>query len=163
MILPLCGMIRNNNLSELYILKEIKINETKISSYEQIVDLFNKELKMNRLMNEHVYALSLYNDFTPISIGQIAIGSNKSVQIDLSSLFTYLLLSGAEQFIVLHNHTSHTIDESPEDIYLTESIKCSASLLGITFVDHIIIARNGFNIIGKEKVRRDEWEIRRRT
>lgn len=54
------------------------------------------------------------------------------------------LLSGAAGIILVHNHPSGSIIPSKADINLTEKVKEICMLMGIDFMDHIIIGDNQF-------------------
>ena len=50
----------------------------------------------------------------------------------------------AKKFIILHNHPNGNDRPSKEDIEFTKKIKECSDMLGIKFVDHIIIAKGKY-------------------
>ena len=50
-----------------------------------------------------------------------------------------MLLLGAVNGILIHNHPSGDPTPSTEDKKLTEQIRAGASVLGLTLADHIVI------------------------
>ena len=61
------------------------------------------------------------------------------------------LLSGAAGIILVHNHPSGSIVPSKEDINETERINEICILMGIDFLDHIIIGGDDFYSFEKAK------------
>ena len=50
----------------------------------------------------------------------------------------------ASGIIVVHNHPSGNCEPSEQDIETTKIIKCSADILGIPLLDHIIFSENNY-------------------
>jgi len=47
--------------------------------------------------------------------------------------------------IVCHNHPSGNLEPSPEDREVTERLKASGELLGISLLDHVIFGEHGYH------------------
>jgi DNA repair protein RadC len=150
MNLPLYGIERKKNLPELYEIKTLNIRFTRLESYSEMVSIMKHHLKMDTLLTEHVYILCLMNDLTPICIGEVSSGTQNTSIVPVNIIATFLALSGAEQFVVFHNHTNkYNISPSIDDINTTFSIKMAASYLGVKFLEHIIIGRCKWYMIEK--------------
>jgi DNA repair protein RadC len=61
--------------------------------------------------------------------------------------FNRLLLCGANSFVLLHNHPSGDTSPSKEDIAAFKRIKQCSELLGINFLDNIIVGDNYYSFI----------------
>ena len=144
MKLPLYGMIRRNNLLELYIIKNVNIQEEKISTYNQIADVFIKKLKIHLLAQEHSYIFCMLNDGSPIGICEVSKGDHKHTVVSINIMGRYLLLTGADRFVLVHNHPNNSCEESADDIILTNKTKELANLLDVDLEDHLIICRTGW-------------------
>ena len=59
--------------------------------------------------------------------------------IDAGAIFRAALKASAEEIIVAHNHPSGNLTPSRADIDATEKLREAANLLGVKFLDHIII------------------------
>lgn len=59
--------------------------------------------------------------------------------IDAGAIFREALKAGAEEIIVAHNHPSGNPMPSKADIAVTAKLKAGAELVGLTFIDHLII------------------------
>lgn len=61
--------------------------------------------------------------------------------IDSGAIFREALKAGAEEIIVAHNHPSGDPTPSKADIEATKRLKAGAELVGLIFLDHLIIGR----------------------
>ncbi|MEX2555587.1 MAG: JAB domain-containing protein [Actinomycetota bacterium] len=75
---------------------------------------------------------------------EIARGGIASAQVDMQILFGAVLLTAAPAFALAHNHPSGEATPSPDDIALTRRVARAADLLGVEFVDHLVVTPTGF-------------------
>ncbi|MEC3881993.1 JAB domain-containing protein [Parapedobacter sp. 10938] len=75
---------------------------------------------------------------------KIADGVIDAVPVDIRTLFTSALLSGANKIVLAHNHPSGTLRPSPADMNLTNKAVNAGELLDIEILDHIIITENSY-------------------
>ena len=59
--------------------------------------------------------------------------------IDAGTIFREALKAGAEEIIVAHNHPSGDPTPSKADLQLTTTLQSAARLLGLKFLDHLIL------------------------
>ncbi len=80
-------------------------------------------------------------------LGVFLLGKGGGVQVAVSSrdVFVPMLRANATAFVIVHNHPSGDSMPSPEDVQFTQSIADAARVLGLAFVDHLIVARNGIS------------------
>jgi DNA repair protein RadC len=72
------------------------------------------------------------------------LGGFDSCNVDIKVLFRRLLTVGAHSFVVAHNHPNGKhCPPSKGDIEVTEKIKEVSEIIGIQFLDHIIIGEHG--------------------
>lgn len=64
--------------------------------------------------------------------------------VDPRVLLRTLLKGGAATCIMVHNHPSGDPMPSPEDKRLTERVKEACKAVGIRFMDHVIVAKDGW-------------------
>ena len=70
----------------------------------------------------------------------VSVGSEDGTAvIDPGAIFRAALKAGAEEIIVAHNHPSGNPMPSAEDIEATECLRKGCEILGLEFIDHIII------------------------
>ena len=71
--------------------------------------------------------------------------------IDAGVIFHEALKVGAAKIIVAHNHPSGNLIPSKADIAATAKLSAAEELLGVSILDHLIVVKNGFSSILKER------------
>lgn len=79
-----------------------------------------------------------------IEISRISFGGRDATVVDLRVLFTQALLKKATGVIMCHNHPSGTLRPSQPDVELTRKAKQSGDILGVSVLDHLIIAGSSY-------------------
>lgn len=79
-------------------------------------------------------------------IGKVKVsqGGTTETVADLRLILKEAIIGLASGIVLYHNHPSGNRVASPHDDLLTERLKKSAQLIGITLLDHIIIADNSY-------------------
>jgi DNA repair protein RadC len=72
----------------------------------------------------------------------VSMGSLNSNVVHPRETFKPAILASAAHILVLHNHPSGDPTPSREDIAITEKLRDSGEILGITLLDHVIIGKN---------------------
>jgi DNA repair protein RadC len=83
----------------------------------------------------------------PISIGIVARGAQDTVSLSIAGLLREVLTSGKRvpvRFMVFHTHPAGKSNPSEADIVLTERLKEAGLLVGLTLIEHIILAAGEF-------------------
>jgi len=93
---------------------------------------------------EQFVVLLLNNAKRCIGWNRISTGGTTATIVDPGSVFQVALLANAVSVIVAHNHPSGNLQPSGSDRKLTERIKKSGELLGITLEDHIILTADDY-------------------
>lgn len=141
----------SNNKPMLNIQKEIDIDNSNMS-IEESVEILNEYFDMYHLNVEHAYVIGFDFQMNIIGIYLISIGSTKQCFFYKKSIATFLLLSGAERFILYHNHPDGNLKISDNDNLSTYYIQSLAELLEIEFIDSVIISKNGWRCIKRGEV-----------
>lgn len=79
-----------------------------------------------------------------IGVETVCIGSIDRVTISPREIFKSAILANAYAIVLCHNHPSGDLIPSKEDMDITKSLKEAGELLGIKFLDHIIISDKGY-------------------
>lgn len=64
--------------------------------------------------------------------------------VDPRLLFAVALQTASAAIVVAHNHPSGSVAPSPEDDVTTRRLAEGAKLLGLRFLDHVIVTRDGY-------------------
>jgi DNA repair protein RadC len=73
----------------------------------------------------------------------VTIGLLDQALVHPREVFAEAIRERAAKIIVAHNHPAGDINPSREDMKVTENLLQAASILGIEFLDHLIITENG--------------------
>lgn len=93
---------------------------------------------------EEFWVIYLNRGNKVIEISRISFGGRDATVVDLRVLFTQALLKKAIGVIMCHNHPSGTLRPSQPDIELTKKAKQSGDILGVSVLDHLIIAGSSY-------------------
>lgn len=86
--------------------------------------------------------LNTKNRVTALEISSI--GSLNASIVHPREVFKSGILHNACSFVCFHNHPSGDPSPSPEDIRITTRLKECGDLLGINFMDHIVLGEDRF-------------------
>ena len=114
----------------------------KIVSAKDVFNIFHPRLA--ELKQEHFIALYLDTKNKIISEKTITIGTLDSSLIHPREVLYGAIKSLARSVIVIHNHPSGDSSPSKEDLLVTDKLKESSEIIGIEFLDHIIIGKGNF-------------------
>ena len=76
---------------------------------------------------------------------ELSHGSADTSIIKMRELAIFLLLSGANKFIVVHNHPNGSKDVSVNDINITRKIQEMANFIEVDFLQHFTIGNDGYD------------------
>lgn len=104
---------------------------------EQLVDIRDKK-------QEYFVCLTLDGANRLIAKRIITIGTLTASLVHPREVFADAITDRAASIIVAHNHPSGSISPSDADKDVTERLRNTASLLGISFLDHVIITKSDY-------------------
>ncbi len=119
-----------------------KIKRNKILVPKDVFNLMSSYL--SAAPEEEFWTIFLDIKSQLISYEKIADGQINSTNINIRKIFKLAFETNSSNIILVHNHPSHDVNASIEDIETTKKIKIAADLLHINILDHIIIAGNNF-------------------
>ena len=118
---------------------------TKITSTDEAIEFC--DLKFARLAHdraqEEFHIVTLDTKHKPIHDHQITVGTLDASLVHPREVFRPAIRDAAAAMLLVHNHPSGDPTPSREDIQVTKQLTESGELLGITVLDHIIVAANG--------------------
>ncbi len=91
---------------------------------------------------EHFLCLSLTGANEVIATRTITIGLLNSSQIHPREVFADAISDRAASVIFVHNHPSGALTPSREDLQVTDRLCKAGTILGISVLDHVIVAGN---------------------
>lgn len=111
----------------------------RLDSPEKIYKMINAVYNASVLTEEYMWAIALDTKCNPIGIFEVSHGIVNASLITPREIFMKLLLCGAVNFVLVHNHPSGDVTPSKEDITTTKRIKESGEMISINLLDHIIV------------------------
>ena len=94
---------------------------------------------------EHFFVVTLDTGKKPIKVHDVFKGTLNAATCHPRDIFREAIKDNAAAIIIAHNHPSGSLVPSLEDLKVTQNIFEASRILGIDFLDHLIItAKNGF-------------------
>jgi len=118
------------------------VDRKKITSSKDLFDLFEPQLI--DLPYEEFWLGLLNGANKVIEVKRLTQGGSKQTVVDIPMLLKIALEKSAQSIVVAHNHPSGQNRPSHEDEQITRRIKTGCEAIGITLLDHIIIARGEY-------------------
>lgn len=118
--------------------------------------VFTVSKDMQHLSTETVRAIYLDVKNQVIKIETLAVGSTKACSIDPKAVFAGALKRLAAGIILIHCHPSGDTTPSKEDIEITNRLKTVGDIIGIDFLDHVIIGAGSYQSIREYKLMRGD-------
>ena len=127
----------------LHLLKTINKDNHLVTTTE-IVDVMNKYYLLNKCTQEYVYLLCFNTNQDLLAIFEISHGSSNRSIVSIKEIATSVILTCAENIILIHNHPNGNLSVSNDDINITNTLKYALNPIEIKLLDHIIISKNGY-------------------
>ncbi len=140
--IAVCDGIRIINMLIKSALKSTIYNAQSITCLNDIIDY--AKIHMVNLTCEEARIICLNNKNCVLDDRVLQRGSIDSVSIYPREIIKICLLNNARSFILLHNHPSGDATPSLNDQYTTNKLAEACNIIGISFLDHIIIANEQF-------------------
>lgn len=118
------------------------VERKKIRSSNDLFDLFEPQLI--DLPHEEFWVGLLDSANQLLETRRLTQGGIRQTVVDLTMLLKLALEKSAQAIVVAHNHPSGQNRPSHEDDTITKRIKSGCEAIGITLLDHIIIARGDY-------------------
>lgn len=123
------------------------------------VHLIRETLHLDRLNAEHLVCEAIDDRGHILGLIIVSIGSQSECYIHKRTIAEFILLTGAESFIVVHNHPNNVLEASEGDKETVQCLKELASLLEVEFGGDYVITKDGFINVETGNVRDDRWEL----
>ena len=128
-----------------YLVKEKGSNQSKIATKpEQIVETVNSIFHAECLAEEKVLLVCLDTKCHINGLFEVSHGTVNLSLMQPREIFLRVLLTGGSGFIIVHNHPSGEPTPSSEDWDVTKKVLSAANIMGVRFLDHIIIGNGAY-------------------
>jgi len=120
-----------------------------LTSPEMVYRLMLPTLK--NLDHEECWALFLNKANFLISKEMITSGSLESTLVDTARILKRAIEKQSSHVILVHNHPTGSPLPGPADIHQTECVKRALSSVGISLMDHVVVAEDSFFSFSEER------------
>lgn len=110
----------------------------------EIAHMMNSIFHLDRKAEEHVYMASFDNKGNPLGFFFVSKGTVNHSVANSREIYIRALISGASCIALIHNHPSGDTTPSKADITIAQMLEEAGKLLGVKFVDSIIIGSNNY-------------------
>ena len=107
-------------------------------------DIFNLIKHLYTDEQERFVVIGLNGANEPVYKKIITSGLINQTLVHPREVYSDAISSRCTSIIIAHNHPSHRLSPSKEDLITTQRIKLAGELLGITLLDHIIFSDTGY-------------------
>jgi len=108
------------------------------------IDIYNAIKKYGKKKQECFIVITLNSVKDIIAIHIATIGLVNQTIIHAREIFKHVFLDNAVGLIIAHNHPSKELQPSADDIEITKHISKASKIMGIHFIDHLIINHKTF-------------------
>ena len=145
-ILAVCELVKRIN-------KPINKQNIKIKDSKDVAKLLMNELRYEK--REIAKIILLNNKNIVLKIKDVSFGGTNFAMIEPREVLNEAIKIQAPKIILVHNHPSGDVTPSKSDFNITDRIYEASEILGIQFLDHVIIGDNKFESILRFKNNRD--------
>lgn len=97
--------------------------------------------QLAHLSIEKLFVLTLHGNGRVIRMRELSSGSTNQTVASISEILRPVLIDQAPNFAIAHNHPSGEPNPSGPDKSLTKNLAKAAQMMGLHFLDHLIIGR----------------------
>lgn len=138
-------LLNENNIPQLKVVNEYMMANAKaFCTPERIVSFMKNNLDLDKKAEEYVYLLCFNNVLMPLGIFEIAHGTVNQSLLGLREIMIRVLACGATAIALVHNHPSGRLNLSNEDKLINQRMNEVCNLMGISYLDFIIIGGNKY-------------------
>lgn len=101
---------------------------------------------------EKLYLLVMDTKLKINAVELVSMGGLTSSTVDMKILFKTALLANGASIAVIHNHPSGVSKPSKNDVEITKRIMQGCEILGLMFIDHLVIGDNEYTSFREESL-----------
>ena len=142
------------NVYKLALVKEkavdYRIRDFRAMNPDKVAEFVNMVFDAKNLPEEHLWTLCCDTQLHIVGVFEVSHGTVDGASASPKDILKRVLLTGANGFIVVHNHPSGSCYPSDDDNTTTRRLYELGRLLDLRLLDHVIIG-DGVNYSYKEE------------
>lgn len=115
--------------------------EYQITSPSSVTKLMEDMYDLPLATEEYMILITVNTKYVIDGVFSISHGTTSASLVHPSDIFKRVWMNNSTGFVLVHNHPSGNPTPSPQDDQVTERIKSASDIMGVNFLDHIIIGR----------------------
>ena len=119
-------------------IEQVRLDETE-TTVKFLRQIFDKD---TFLLQEESIAILMNGHYLPIGFLKLGKGGKDMVAFDTKSILQAVLISGADSFIIAHNHPNGVKYPSDQDLDLSFTLIRQANMMDIDYIDNIILTHD---------------------
>lgn len=127
-------------------IRHAKMDIKDLDNCYEYIDGLAKAFNLDDAAEEYIIIMG-YDNMDNMKIFEAGHGSLTSSVNGYRNIITFLMLSGSQRFMMLHNHPNGNINHSEQDIIFTAMLMTIVKPLDIEMDCHIIVTKDKFNDI----------------
>ncbi len=108
-------------------------------------------------VQEHLLFIGLDTKNNIRNISLLGVGKSNMIEVDLKSIVRTALITASDKVILVHNHPSNEVEPSIYDKDFTNVINKLLKTYDVELLDHIIVGKDKYLSMGKEKLISKEY------
>ena len=116
------------------------------SIYNMLCDVFQH----NRQTEEYLYLLCFNTKGRLLGVFEVSHGTVNASLCNTREIFQKALLCNASNIVLAHNHPSGDTTPSKDDIAVYRKVKEAANIMGIGYIDNLIIGDSYYSFTKNE-------------
>lgn len=122
-------------------LKTIKMHKYPeyVKTPKDVAKMMRSLTDIHKKAEEFVYIIGVNMAAKPTALFEIGHGAQSCCAFEQKNIITRMLLCGAKNFIIVHNHPSGNVEPSAEDIKSFKKLRQMCDVMDINMLDYIII------------------------
>lgn len=155
-------MITQNHKTKLVCNHSFRINKKfkkkNMKKPKVLVKLLEGLFYYSKLTEEQSYIIAYYEE-SLLGIFQLSHGTDVDCDMQMKTIFKFLLLVGADSFFICHNHPEYKSEMSQDDYDRTMELITLSHYLDIQFNGHIIVGKYGWREAKQEVIEMNKLKI----
>jgi DNA repair protein RadC len=112
-----------------------------------VEDVYRHCFALTNHSQEHLHVLVVNSRYQLLHEQTVAIGSQVGLISNVTDILQVVVQREARSFVLVHNHPSGDPTPSEADRAFTEELKRAAAVLQVQLLDHVIVAKGGYQSI----------------
>lgn len=127
--------------------KEKIISKEMLNSPQLIFEYLREKIGKEK---KEFFVVMFFDTKNNLIVQDVSIGTLNASLVHPREVFAQAIVKNASHVVIAHNHPSGDPTPSEEDVMTTKRLVEAGKIIGISVIDHIVVARDGYVSLRKE-------------